>query len=88
MEVTSQNSLHCTAAIERLDTDTAPGLSIQLSGNYTEVTWSRKVGEEPEEEEGVMGDNLEANGQGEVGLMAGCERRHVGRPVLMERDRQ
>lgn len=55
MEVTSQNSLHCTAAIERLDADTAPGLSIQLSGNYTGVTWSQKGGEEPEEEEGGMG---------------------------------
>lgn len=56
VEVTSQNSLHCTDAIEGLDTDTAPGLSIQLSGSYTEVTWSQKGGEEPGEEERGMGD--------------------------------
>lgn len=42
VEVTSQNSLHCTVAIERLDPDTAPS----LSGNHSsEVTWSR-AGEE------------------------------------------
>lgn len=55
MEVISQNSLHCTAAIERLDTDTAPGLSIQLCGNYNKVTWSQKGWEEPEVQEGGIG---------------------------------
>lgn len=52
VEVTSQNSRHCTAAIEQLDTDTAPGLSIQLSGSYNKVTWSQNRRQEPEVQEG------------------------------------
>lgn len=55
MEVISQNSLHCAAPIERLDIDTAPGLSIQLCGNYNKVTWSQKGWEVPVVQEGGMG---------------------------------
>lgn len=63
VEVTSQNSLHCTVAIERLDLDTAPSLSIQLSGNHTsEVTWSRTGEEEAEEEEGGISGGKRTKG--------------------------
>lgn len=88
VEVTSQNSLHCAAAIERLDTDTAPPASPFRPLEITPMSHgAEKEGKNLRKWTESWG-YLEANGRREVGWMAACESGDVGRPAVMGRDRQ